>query len=136
MGVALVAILGFALLGQNNETEISPDAFLNKTLAASELAIVMDIRNADSQQRIAIMQCATNLAGNKLFVGKKLDIYGYGDGGCFVVSGNSSLNTTYPISTCDAMRSGQLSIIVKNTPQTRIYKDRMEIGSSCSLKIS
>ena len=138
LGIGLAIMLSYFILFAQQEKEVPLQEFLGNIVSAKSVSIVMDVRgSATPGQKIAIMQCATDLAASQVFVGKNLVNYAYDENGCEF--GEANLSKPIPVSKCDAMRAGTLSFIVKSTPGTRIYAGRMEIGvanqTACKLEV-
>jgi hypothetical protein len=127
LGIGLAIIMSYFILFSPQEKEVPLQQFLGNIVSAKSVSIVMDVRgSATPEQKIAIMQCATDLAASQVFVGKKLVNYAYDESGC--VFGEANLSKPIPLSKCDELWKGTLSFIVKSAPGTRIYAGRMEIG--------
>jgi len=138
LGIGLALILSNFILFSPQEQEVPLQEFLGNIISAKSVSIVMDVRGAVTpEQKIAIMQCATDLVSSQVFVGKKLVNYAYDESGC--VFGEANLSKPIPVSKCDGLWKGTLSFIVKSTPGTRIYSGRMEIGvtnqTACKLGV-
>ena len=63
LGIGLALILSNFILFSPQEQEVPLQEFLGNIISAKSVSIVMDVRGAVTpEQKIAIMQCATDLA--------------------------------------------------------------------------
>jgi hypothetical protein len=134
--VVLLLAAVFAYFALNQERPADRSVFLSNLASADEVAIVMDLRGATSQQRDRIMQCGVDLAGSEGLAAKNVSAYALEDDKCTSSKGERA------VSECEAEFTGKVRfVLTKGDNNSTFYEKRLLItmneswNSTCGVSV-
>ncbi|MBS3067730.1 hypothetical protein J4450_03440 [Candidatus Micrarchaeota archaeon] len=123
----------------NSDGSVEPDVFAEGLLASSDVFIIQDLRDVNSDViRKNIQQCGIDFAGSTGLVGKNITIFALEGSECTTLDGVVDLN-----SCLNKINAATNPIInIKQGNQSKFYKTKLEVGisegyapNSCNINI-
>lgn len=123
----------------NDDGAVEPNVFADQLLAASEVFIIQDLRDVNSDIiRKNIQQCGIDFAGSMGLAGKNITIFALEGNECTTLDGIVELNDCL-----DKINAATNPLInIKQGNQSTFYKTKLEVGiseeylpNSCNINI-